>query len=800
MDKDYMESIWFIFKKLYDDGFIYEGKKILMYCPRCETPIAKAEIAMDNDYKDVTEDTAIAKFKLKDENAFLLAWTTTPWTLIGNVAVAVNPKLKYVKIKSNNEFLILAKDRLELLKDKYEIVKEFKGSELVGKNYEPLYNVSNDGKKAYLVINGGDEVKNDEGTGMVHLAIYGEFDYEMIKKYDLSIIQHINDNGKLGIELNDWKGIWFKKIDSKVIEDLDKRNLLFSSFKHNHSYPFCYRCKTPLIYNAVNSWFVNIQKAKDSLLKSSKKINWYPKGKVESFFENIITTAPDWTISRNRFWATAIPVWKCEKCSNLKVLGSIKELKSLSVLKLEDTSIDLHKDFVDNIKIKCSKCSGTMTRIPEVIDCWFESGSMPFASKHYPFENMEFFSTNYPCDFVSEYTGQIRAWFYYMHVIGTLMLKKAPFKNVVVSGNILAADGTKMSKSKKNYPDPNLLFDKYGADALRFFLMSSPVIRAQDINFKEELVAEVYRKVIMILSNVLNFYKLFKDNKSKPVLIKSENVLDEWIISRLNSLIKDVTSELDAYNPTVPCDLITKFINDLSTWYVRRSRDRLKDKDSSALSTLGYVLLQLSKVMAPITPFISEMVYQELRLTDKSLKESVHLDDWPVYNKKLKNDECESFMDKSRQVVSMALDERDKSKLPIRQVLAELTIFGIKLPKDYCQIVMDEINVKKISFKEAKELSVKLDTKLTSELILEGLSREIIRKLNDLRKKMNLTINDRIVLSVDFKDELLLKSFKEHEKTIMQNVQADKVVFESLKNCDELKINDKVFYAKVKVI
>jgi isoleucyl-tRNA synthetase len=800
MDTDYMESIWFIFKKLYDTGFIYEGKKILMYCPRCETPIAKAEIAMDNDYKDVTEETAIAKFKLIDEDSYLIAWTTTPWTLIGNVAIAINPKLTYARVKYNDEVLILAKDRLEVLKNNYEIINEFKGKELIGKYYAPLYNVSSDKKKSYLVIDGGDEVKSDEGTGMVHMAIYGEFDYEMIKKNDLSIIQHINDSGKLDIELNNWKGTWFKKLDAEVINDLNERNLLHSSFKHTHSYPFCYRCKTPLMYNAVNSWFVNIDKAKKRLLKNSKSINWRPEGKVESFFENIIKTAPDWTISRNRFWATAIPVWKCNKCNEVKVLGSIKELKESSVDKLKNDSIDLHKDFVDKIKLKCNKCSGTMSRIPEVIDCWFESGSMPYASKHYPFENEEFFNANYPCDFVSEYIGQVRAWFYYMHVIGTLVFDKAPFKNVLVSGNILAADGTKMSKSKNNYPNPDLLFDKYGADALRFFLMSSSVIRAQDINFKEELVGEVYRKVIMILSNVLNFYKLFKNINSKPALIKSENVLDKWILSKLTSLIKETTFELDRYNPTIPCELLTKFVNDLSTWYVRRSRDRLKNSDSDALSTFGYVLLQLSKLMAPITPFISELIYQELRLIDNSLKESVHLDNWPNHDAKLKNAECESLMDKSRQIVSMALDERDKSKIPIRQALSKLTVNGTKLPEEYCKIIIDEINVKSISFKESKELSVKLDTNLTPELIKEGLSREIIRKLNDLRKNMNLTINNKILLSIDIKDDLLLESFKEHQKNIMLNIQADKVIFESLNNCEELRINGKIFFAKIKVI
>lgn len=792
MDQSYMESIWNIFKTLYDDNLIYKSKKVLMFCPRCETPIAKAEIAMDNDYKDVTEITATAKFKLINDDSYLLAWTTTPWTLIGNVAIAVNPKLKYVKIKVNGEKLILVKKRLEIIKDNYEILEEFKGSKLIGKKYVPLYNVAKG--KAYLVVDGGDEVTSEEGTGMVHMALYGEFDYSIIKKNKLAIVQHINNSGKLSYEINDWKGNWFKKVDPLVIADLKKRNLLFEAHKHTHSYPFCYRCKTPLIYNAVDSWFVNVQKLKPKILKNLKQVNWHPKGKVETFAEHIIKTAPDWTISRNRFWATAIPVWECE-CGKKRVIGSIKELQKYATSSVKDT-IDLHKDSVDSIKLKCS-CGKEMNRIPEVIDCWFESGSMPFASKHYPFENKEFFKNNYPCDFVSEYIGQVRAWFYYMQVIGTAIKNKAPFKHVVVTGNILAKDGSKMSKSKKNYPDPKIIFDKYGADALRFYLMSSQVIRAGDINFKEESVKEAYRKVIMLLYNVNQFYQLFKTDNVK-LISNSKNVLDKWIISKLNSMIETTTNALDKYNTVITCKEISEFIDDLSTWYVRRSRNRLKAKDSEAINTLGFCLYNIVKVIAPITPFISESIYQDLKKDDKKLAESVHLDSWPEFDKKLINKKIVKDMSLVKKVISQALDLRDQFKIGIRQPLNKIIIKGYKINKIFFDIIKEELNIKEVELREGKE-EVKLDTKITPALKREGIARELIRKLNSFRKKMKLTIKDRIILYINSKDSLIIESFKEHNNYILKNIQCDKVNFENAIEYNIIKIKDMEVNIKIEI-
>ncbi|VVB74496.1 Isoleucine--tRNA ligase [Candidatus Tiddalikarchaeum anstoanum] len=795
MDNTYMETIWYIFKNFYEKDYIYEDKKILMYCPRCETPLSKAEIEMDaGNYKDVTEKTATVKFKLKDEkNTYILAWTTTPWTLIGNVALAVNPEITYVKLKRGKDYLILAKERLKNYTND-EIIEEFKGKKLVGKEYEPLYPMPVD-KKAYVVVDGGNEVTAEDGTGVVHLALYGEFDFNMIKKYDLARIQHIGVNGKLAKGPKDWIGLWFKNVDPEVIKDLDKRGILFEAENHTHSYPFCYRCSTPLIYNAVNSYFVNIQKMKDKIKKDSEEINWHPSNIKEGRFNYILDTAPDWTISRNRFWATAIPVWKCGKCNKITVIGSVKELQEKAIEKVPD-NVDLHKDTMDNIHLKCD-CKGRMNRTPEVIDCWFESGAMPYAAKHYPFENKDYFKTNFPADFVSEYVGQVRAWFYYMHVIGVLLMDKAPFKHVVVTGNILAEDGTKMSKSKKNFPDPNLIFDKFGADALRFYLMSNPVMAAQDINFSEKNLDNVYKKVVLLVKNVSNFYKLFNEGNNELNDNTSKNILDKWIISRLNLLMKSVTNNLDNYDTVSTCSDFMGFIDDLSTWYVRRSRDRFKSDDKKertlAVKTLGYVIYNLVKMLAPITPFVAEEVYQDLRKSDKKLSLSVHLDSWPKFDNKLIDETLNSAMTQLRSVVSKALDKRDEVKIPIRQALREVKITGCEFKDDYLELIKDELNVKKVSFIKGKEIEVELDTKLTPELVKEGYARELIRRINDYRKELKLTIKDRVVLYLETSDKEIMDAFNEYKIDVLKSVQADKGEVKLPKGIDakEVSINGK---------
>jgi len=807
MDNTYMETVWHIFKKIFDEGFVYRGKKVLFYCPRCETPLSNSEIAMDNSYKDITEQAITAKFKLKEEpRTYLLVWTTTPWTLIGNVALAVNSQQKYVKIKLNNEYLILIKNQLDILKNNYKIVEEFKGKALINKEYEPLYEVSTDfNKKGHFIIDGGDEVLSDEGTGIIHLAIYGEFDYEMIRKYDLPIIQHIDEHGNLANGPMDWIGLWFKDVDREVLEDLDKRNLLFNANDHTHSYPFCYRCDTPLIYNALDAWFINIQRIKARLLETNQRINWYPK-ELSRRYESIVNSAPDWCISRNRFWATAMPIWECEECKQIKVIGSIKELQENAVEHVPD-DLDLHRHIVDKIHVKCSYCGKIMNRVPEVFDCWLESGSMPYAAKHYPFENVEWFKQNFPSDFVSEYVPQVRAWFYYMHSISVLLFDEIPFKNVVVNGNILAEDGSKMSKSKKNFPDPNLIIEKYGADALRIYLMSSQLMRAQDLNFKEEIVKQVYRRFNLLLANVLKFYSLIATDKVTTVTTHSDNILDRWIVSLLNSLIREITQSMDDYNTHEASRLFFNFIEDLSTWYLKNSRNRFKSENVnerfSAMNILSYILYNLSKLLAPITPFISEIIYQKLVEKGIVKLKSVHLEFWPEFDEKLIDSHILKDMEQTREVVKRALELRDSFKIPVRQVLNEVSLKGVYLDNEYLDIIAEAINVKKVTIEigDDSELIVELDTKITPTLKLEGLARNLIRNLNNYRKQLKLSAKNRIVLYLKTNDEDILEALDIHEERIKKMIQADAIILnlEGKQNIKKLKIENKVIEAYIEV-
>jgi len=803
MDTTYMETIWYIFKKIYEEGYVYKGKKILLYCPRCETPLSNFEIQMDNSYHNITESAVIAKFKLKKEtNTYVLAWTTTPWTLVGNVALAVNLKLAYVRVKVRDEYYILIKNGLRLFKE-YDSVEEIKGKELVNKEYEPLYYISTE-KKSYYIVDGGDNVVEEEGTGIVHLAIYGEFDYEMIKKYDLPVIQHIDEHGKLILGPKNWIGNWFKDVDFEVTEDLRRRNLLYMEYDYTHSYPFCYRCDTPLIYNALDAWFIDIQRIKPKLIETNKEINWYPKH-IANRYNYILNNAPDWCMSRNRFWATAIPIWICNECNHITVIGSIAELKEKAIEEVPD-DLDLHKHIVDKFHLTCKKCQKIMNRIPEVFDCWFESGSMPFASKHYPFENQNYFKTSYPADFISEYVGQVRAWFYYMHVIGILVLDKIPFKHVVVNGNILAEDGSKMSKSKRNFPDPNLIIKKYGADALSIYLMASPIQRAQDLRFKEENLQTVYRRFILLLFNVLKFYTLFKVENLSIDMSDIENILDKWIISLTNILIRDVTFALDTYDTSKMCKLIFDYVEDLSTWYVRCSRPRFKNADQREVllstKTFSYVLLNLSKILAPTTPFMAEMIYQELKERKLCSAESVHLDFWPSFDEKLIFPQIIENMEKVREIVSKALEERDRYLIPIRQVLRKLTISNINLDKEYLNIIASEVNVKKIELREGDELIIELDTEITPELRLEGISRQIIRHLNNYRKKLRLNFGDPIYLYIELKDPEIKESFEKFKDEIKQNIQAVKVYYsvKETENIRELKINNKIVRVFIEIL
>ncbi len=791
MDNEYIESVWWAFKKLWDKGYIYEGEKILMYCPRCSTPLAKAEIAMDNSYKNIKEDSIVVKFKLKDEDAYALAWTTTPWTLPSNLALAVNPKLTYVylKDKSDGTVYIMAKEIVvNFFRDKkeYKIIKEVKGKELEGKQYEPLFDYFKDTKNAFKFIL-GDFVTSEDGTGIVHTApAFGEDDYEVCKKYNIPLVQPVDEKGKFTKEVKDFAKKFVHSSNKDIIEFLKKKKKIVLVKQINHEYPFCYRCDTKLIYRAIPAWFVNIQKIKPRVLELSQKINWYPKFLKEGRVKYTIETAPDWNISRNRYWATAMPIWVSKDGEKLAI-GSIEELKKYA--KNLKGKIDLHKDYLDNIILE--KDGKEFKRIPEVLDCWFESGAMTFAQFHYPFENKEFFEEHFPAQFVAEYIAQIRAWFYYMLVLSAILFDEKPFENVVATGTILAKDGHKMSKSKGNFTDPMILINKYGMDALRFYLMSSSVMDAENLNFLDRGVHEVYNKVILLMYNTLRFYESHK-KAGKITKPKTSNLTDKWILSKLVQFGKNVEEYLKNYNTIKASNEILQFVNEISTVYIRLNRERF-DKDAKAVETLGYVLDNLAKISACILPFASEKIYLSL---DKK-HSSVHLQEYPQFKEKPDLNLLKD-MEKVREIISKGLSERDKKGIGLRWPLQKATIYenDLDLEKDFIGIIKNQLNVKEILIEDGDELKVELDYKITPELESEGYSRELARQVQAFRKKLGLKKEKAIELYIEAEDDF--KSIINNQIEFIGNrTNSKKVAFvttpqkEKFKNTVEFTIKDK---------
>ena len=869
---DYIESEWWALKEIWNKGLLYKGHKIVPYCPRCGTPLSAQEVAQG--YKDVKERSAVARFKVKGEDAYILAWTTTPWTLPSNVALCVNPDEEYAKVKAADGYTyymasalldtVLGSLEREEGTPAYEVLATYKGTDLEYKEYEPLYNFKKLNKRAYYVVC-DTYVTLTDGTGVVHIApAFGEDDNKVGKKYDLPVLQLVNEKGEM-TEETPWAGTFCKKADPEVLKDLDKRGLLFSAPKFEHSYPHCWRCDTPLIYYARESWFIKMTAVKDDLIRNNNTINWIPesigKGRFGDWLENVQV----WGISRNRYWGTPLNVWECE-CGHMESIGSRQELFERSGDEKAKT-VELHRPYIDEITMKCPKCGKTMHRVPEVIDCWFDSGAMPFAQHHYPFENKDVFEQQFPADFISEAVDQTRGWFYSLLAESTILFNKAPYKNVIVLGHVQDENGQKMSKSKGNAVDPFEALEKYGADAIRwyFYVNSAPWLPNR---FHGKAVQEGQRKFMGTLWNTYAFFVLYANidefDATKYTLdYEKLSVMDKWLLSKLNSVVKEVDEDLNDYKIPETARALQEFVDDMSNWYVRRSRERfwakgMEQDKINAYMTLYTALVTICKAAAPMVPFITEEIYQNLvRSIDKDAPESIHLCHFPKVNEELIDKDLEENMDNLLKIVVMGRACRNAANIKNRQPIGKMFVKApFTLDDFFKEIIEDELNVKEMTFtddvraftsytfkpqlktvgpkygkflggiKKAlseldgnqamdelkangqlkldingqeivlldsdllidtaqtegyvsesdNDITVVLDTNLTPELIEEGFVREIISKIQTMRKEAGFEVTDKIGISLG-DNQVIENIFRSREDQIKSEVLAEDVVY-----------------------
>ena len=865
-DNSFIESEWWALKQIWDKGLLYKGFKIVPYCPRCGTPLSSHEVAQG--YKDVKERSAIAKFQVKGEDAFILAWTTTPWTLPSNVALCVNAAEDYVKVESKGETYYLAAALCDTVlgEGEYTVLETCKGADLEGKEYQPLFDFVSPKEKCWYVVC-DDYVTLTDGTGVVHIApAFGEDDAKVGRKYGLPLVQLVDGKGQMTSETK-WPGLFCKDADKEILKDLDQRGLLFSAPKFEHSYPFCWRCDTPLIYYARESWYIKMTDVKDQLIQNNNTVKWYPESIGKGRFGDWLENVQDWAVSRNRYWGTPLNIWECE-CGHRHAIGSIQELREMSPNCPEN--IELHRPYVDQVTITCPHCGKQMHRVPEVIDCWFDSGSMPFAQHHYPFENKELFESQFPADFISEAVDQTRGWFYSLLAISTLLFDKAPFRNVLVQGLVQDENGQKMSKSKGNAVDPMEALQKFGADPLRwyFYTNSAPWLPSR---FHEKAVIEGQKKFFSTLWNTYAFFVMYANIVSfDPTQHRLEGckltVMDKWLLSRLNTTVKAVDDNLSAYKVPEAARALLDFVDEMSNWYVRRSRPRFwaqaeRDDRTAAFMTLYTALVSTAKVAAPMAPFMSEEIYRNLVCSvDKSAPESVHLCLYPAYEESRVDKQLEAEMDEVLQVVTLGRAARNLSNLKNRQPLQALyTDANSGLGQLYTDIIKQELNVKDVQFltdmsqftaytfkpqlkllgkklgkrlgavrqalqeldgsaakKEldatgalklslpdgdieltAEELlietaqkegytsvsdrgvTVVLDTALTQELIQEGFVREIISKLQTMRKEAGFNVTDHIEVYCQG-SEKVRQVLEENQEAILHDVLGNACRFDVL--------------------
>lgn len=827
MDNNYIESVWWVLKKLWDKELIEKNYRVSPYCPRCATTISNFEV--NQGYKEVKDRSIYVRFKAVDDNACFLVWTTTPWTLPGNLALAIGKDIDYCLIEREGEKLILAKSRLSIIEGEYSIISNLKGSDLIGKKYFPMFDylqgVIIDGvsyDNAYQILS-GEFVTDEDGTGIVHInPMHGEDDFQISKEYGLPFIHLVDESGSFVDAVTDFSGLFVKDADSKIISYLKEKGILYKEQLISHEYPHCWRCDSPLLYYAVDSWYVLVTKIKDSLVSNNEQINWVPGHLKYGRFGKWLEGARDWDFVRKRYWGAPIPIWECSECKKRMCIGSIAELEEKRVA--GEKVSDLHRPFIDDVKLICPDCGKSMSRIEGVFDCWFESGSMPYAQWHYPFENKEMVERTFPADFIAEGLDQTRGWFYTLTVLATALTTediglgkdKPAFKNVITNGLVLDDKGRKLSKKLKNYPDPKDVFDKYGADSLRYFLLSSTNI-GEDYRFSDDKVKEVWRNVVLAVENCFNFYETYAPKEPIAITTPPSNVLDKWILGRLEVLNERIDRFMAGYDLTKATRLIGggqmeggnnyntdnnvswddyavgAFIDDLSNWYIRRSRRRFQKPESQedleyASQTLETVLCKLTKIMAPFTPFISEGLYQKLRKDSDPI--SVHLCDYPSPNQSvLDRDSYDIYwsMNYVRSSINLILAERTKAGIKVRQPLASAyipkVVDGYKLTAStyYDQLISlikEETNIKEILIKDDIQ-QVSIDTELTDELREEGSLREIIRHIQQERKEKGMSPEDKIsiVYNVDSGLDSLIQKYQTYllEETLALSISSDEV-------------------------
>ncbi len=864
-DNSYIESVWWALKTIWDKDLLYKGHKIVPYCPRCGTALSSHEVSQG--YKDVCEKSIYVKFKIKDkENQYFLAWTTTPWTLPSNVSLVVNPEQSYALVEYKNEKIIMAEALLStVLGEEVKVLELVKGKQLEGMEYEPLFDFYLPEKKAYFVCC-DDYVTLTDGTGIVHCApAFGEDDARVGRKYDLPFVQHVDEQG-LFVDITPWSGVFVKDADPTIIKDLEKEGKLFKIAEYEHSYPFCWRCDTPLLYYARDAWFIKMSELRQQLIKNNDTVNWLPDniktGRFGNFLENVI----DWGLSRERYWGTPLPIWECS-CGHRHAIGSIAELKEMGEKVPDD--IELHRPYIDEVILNCPKCKGgKMRRTPEVIDCWFDSGSMPFAQWHYPFENADIFNENFPADFISEAIDQTRGWFYTLMAISTLLFDKAPFKNCIVLGHVQDKDGRKMSKHVGNVIDPWTVLDKQGADAVRWYFITNSAPWLPN-RFYAEAVGESQRKFMGTFWNTYAFYVLYAEiDQFNPLdhkfNEKSASPMDKWILSKMNSLIQTVDNCLENYKLTEAGRALHDFVDNLSNWYVRRCRERfwgseMDENKVNAFMTLYNCLLTVTKLAAPFVPFMTEEIYANLvKTVDKNAPASVHLCDFPVSNTEYIDLELEKNMELVLDIVVLGRAGRNTANIKNRQPIAKMFVKSSTLPDDYIDIIKDELNIKSVEFvdnvdnfttytfkpqlrtlgpkygklvpkiaavlnsgdgnalmsqfnqgnvtftvdetevilsledvlyevsqqegyvtESDKNVTVVLETTLTAELIEEGFVREIISKLQTMRKEAGFEVLDRIKIYCKDNDKIT-DVINRNKSTILNDVLATELITNTL--------------------